>query len=193
MNDALPSGHLMGPSEWRKTLDAAERPWPLPVDRVVRGDSVVHRDPRGYYRWIVAVVMAALSLLFVPSLFITDHPDATTLRVMAAGTIVFCLFGTWWCWRAGSIRLGPRGIREYGCYRPYFWAWAELDRASVEVLIPPMKAVKCRALIIHTKNGKSHLAWCTLASPKDGDASWVDFVAHEINERIAAGDPIGPN
>lgn len=168
-----------------KPPDAADRVWTRPLDRLVRGDTVVHRDPRGYGRWIGAVAMVAMCLLVVPELFITNHPDAVILRSMAAGMIAFGLFSIWWLWRVGSIRLDPRGVREYGCYRPHSWTWEELDRASVEILIPPMKARRCRALIIHPKTGKSHLAWCTLANPKDGEASWVDFAAHEINERIA--------
>jgi len=166
----------------------AGREQPLRIDRVQRGDAVVHRDPRWYYRWGAVPLMAAMALFFVPNLFTTttDRAADVAVRVIGVVMIVFCLFAAWWIWRVGSIRLAPRGVREYGCYRPHSWAWEELDRASVEVLIPPMKVIKCRTLILHLKNGKSHLAWCTLANPKDGEASWVDAVAREINEQIAA-------
>jgi hypothetical protein len=150
------------------------------VTRVERGTTVEHRDPRDYARWIGALVLAPMLLLLMPYMFM----DVWSF-VFAAAMIVFGFWGIWRAWNVGSIRIDARGITELAVFRNFRWAWDELDRASVEVVIPRMKVVECRTLVIRPKFGTPHYAWYTLASPKEGESSWVDVAAREINERIA--------
>lgn len=154
------------------------------MTRFERGKKVEHRDPRPH-RWLGAGVLVLMSALFVPDLFGAVGPNAASLRAISVFGMTVCLLGVWRGLKAGSIRLSGSGIRECGLIRDHFWAWEDVERASVEILTPPFKAVKMRALVIHPRAEKRFVAGYTIAPPKDGESSWVDMAAHEINQRIA--------
>lgn len=146
---------------------------------------ITHRDPDAY-RWVAFAGLMAATIFATLHAFTEDGPHATLVRIWIAPFTLAGAFFAWRCLKIGSIRVQRRGIREAGFFRDHFWAWEDLDRVAVEVLVPPWKAVKMRSLVVYPKAGEPYFAWYTIASPKKGESSWVDVAAGEINRQLAA-------